>query len=767
MSVVEQPALRVVGRELVRHDAVEKVTGRTRYAADVEQPRRLHAALRRSDVAHGRLRRVDVTPALAVPGVVGAYTAADVPNNVLWAPVPGQLPGTGAERSRANMLAEDVVRFDGEPIALVAAETEDAAAAGVEAVVVEIDPLPVLDDPLRSLDEDVPVLHEGGNLLASWEFEEGDVDAALVGAAAVVDRTHRCQAVDHAYLETEAGTAWIDADGVVVVRASTQVVEHHRTLARFLGVEDNRVRVIAPYVGGGFGGKEDLTVEPYLAFVAHRTRRPVRMTWSRQESLRARAKRHPAVMHYVTAADAGGRLVAQDIDLVLDGGAYAQLSAAVLLWSAMSSMGPYRCANVRVRARVVYTNNTPSSAMRGFGAQQVAFAYENQMDALAAALGIDPLALRRRNFIEAGDTLATGQVIPTHVALPELTAAVEERLGELPQPSGPARKVGRGYACNLQSYGFNVWMGDWSSAWVGLEADGGLTIRIGVPDIGAGQASSLVQIAAEVVGVEPERIVIHIGDSTLTPLTGRTSSSRQLYMSGNAVLEAAERLADDLRGVAAMVLEVDADAVELAAGEARAGEDALPLAAAYAACIARSVPVQQLATFHAPTGPRWEARPDWRGRIVPDFAYSCHGVEVEVDTETGRVQILRYVAAHDVGRAINPQSVRGQIEGGATMGIGQALYERVVFEDARNVTRKLANYLVPTAVEAPEIETIVLESGEGLGPFHSRGVGEPPVSPPAPAIAAALRDATGATFTATPFAPERVLATLAAHGVGR
>ncbi len=763
MKIVDRAGQRVVGREMVRHDALEKVTGRTRYAGDTEVPRTLHAALCRSDLPHARLGKIDVAPALAVEGVVAVYTAADIPENVLWSPIPGRMPGTGAERSRANLLAEDVVRFDGEPIALVAAETEAAARVGADAIVVELEPLPVLADPTRALDEDAPVLHEGGNLLASWEFEEGDVDGALAVADAVVDRTHRSQAVDHAYLETEAGVAYIDTDGVVVVRAATQVVEHYRTLARILGVDDNRVRVIAPYVGGGFGGKEDLTVEPYIAFLAHRLQRPVRMTWTRQESLRARSKRHPAVMHYVSGADAEGRLVAQDIDLTLDGGAYAQLSAAVLLWSAMSSMGPYRCPNVRVRARVVYTNNTPSSAMRGFGAQQVAFAYENQMDGLSVALGLDPLELRRRNFIESGDTLAYGQPIPTHVALPELTRAVEERLGGPPRPSRPGCRIGRGFACNMQSYGFNVWMGDWASAWVGLEADGGLTIRIGVPDIGAGQASSLVQIAAEVVGVDPDRIVIHIGDSTLTPLTGRTSSSRQLFMSGNAVLDAAEDLARDLRRVGGDLLEVEPDQVELSEGEARVvdGSASVPLSAVHAACITGTVPIQQMATFHAPTGPKWQSRPDWRGRVVPDFAYGCHGVEIEVDTETGRIEILRYVAAHDVGRAINPQSVRGQIEGGATMGIGQAIYERVVLDQARNRTDRLARYLVPTAVEAPVVEAIVHESGEGLGPFHSRGVGEPPVSPPAPAIAAALRDATGAVFTATPFTPERILEKLA------
>jgi CO/xanthine dehydrogenase Mo-binding subunit len=514
--------------------------------------------------------------------------------------------------------------------------------------------------------------------------------------------------------------------------------------------------VIAPYVGGGFGGKEDMTVEPFLALAVQHTGRPVKMVWSRSESLLAREKRHPMKLRYRTACDADGKLIAQDIAIVADGGAYALLSALVLLYATTCSQGPYACPNVRVDARVAYTNHTPASAMRGFGAIQVALAYEGQMDLLAAKIGLDPLELRRRNFLRRGETLAVGQPLDTHVALPELAERVEAALGQKPEPSIAGRRVGRGIACNLQPYGRCVWLNDWASAWVGFELDGTLVVRIGVPDIGGGQASSLVQLAAEVLGVDPGDVVIHIGDSALTPLTGTTTATRQLYMSGNAVLQAAGELREELRPLAAELLEAEPDEVDFADGGVRAGSRQVSFPDLIAAAAKRQVPWHRLSIFRAPGGEAWRSEASWRGRVFPDFTYGCHAVDLEVDPETGHVEVLRYVAAHDVGRAINPQSVEGQIEGGVVMGLGYALSERVVYEDGVNLTGTFAQYLIPTAVEAPEIEPIVLESGEGLGPFSARGIGEPPVGAVAPAVASALADALGKRLTVLPFTPERV-----------
>jgi CO/xanthine dehydrogenase Mo-binding subunit len=354
-----------------------------------------------------------------------------------------------------------------------------------------------------------------------------------------------------------------------------------------------------------------------------------------------------------------------------------------------------------------------------------------------------------------------GQTLDTHVALPELADRVEAALGPRPEPSAPGQLVGRGIACNLQPYGRCVWLNDWSSAWVGFELDGTLVVRIGVPDIGGGQASSLVQLAGEVLGVDPALIVIHIGDSALTPLTGTTTATRQLYMSGNAVLQAAGELREELRPLAAELLEVDPDATEFADGAVRAVSEPsrrVEFPALIAEAARRGVAWHRLGTFRAPGGDAWRSEAGWRGRVFPDFTYGCHAVDLEVDPETGRVRVLRYLAAHDVGQAINPQSVEGQIEGAVVMGLGYALSERVVFEDGLNLTGTFAQYLIPTAVEAPDVETIVVESGEGLGPFSARGIGEPPIGPPAPAIASALADALGRRLRDLPFTPERVAA---------
>ena len=761
---------RVIGSELARHDAFEKVRGRTSYAADYGLPRMLHAMLKRSDIPHGRIIHLDVSAAKAIDGVVDVFTAADVPQNTVWVDVPGQTLEVGALKARSNVLAAEVVRYHGEPVALVAAETEDAALAALDAIEVEYEPLPVVTDPMAALQSDAPQLHDGGNLLAHWELEEGDVDAALADPELVtVEHAYRTQFIDHAYLEPEAGVAWLDADGVITIRASTQVIEHFRDVAKVLRLPENRVRVIAPYVGGGFGGKEDMTVEPFLGLVVAKTGRPTRMVWSRAESLTARQNRHAIVMRCRTAATRAGDLVAQDLEVIADGGAYAFLSALVLLYSTTCAAGPYRCPNVRIRSRVAYTNHTPCSAMRGFGGMQVTVGYEGQMDALAAELGIDPLALRRRNFIERGDTLPIGQTIETHVALPELTEAVEERMGPRPEPTSPDVVVGRGFACNLQPYGRCIWLNDWSSAWIGFELDGTLVIRIGVPDVGAGQASALISIASEVLGVAPERVVIHIGDSALTPLTGTTTATRQLYMSGNAVLKASTELRGALSGVAAGVLEIESSQVVFDAdGVYDAGDPdrRLRMPELLASCAVEDVAWHRHATFHAPKGVLWRADEAWRGRVFPDFTFGCHGVDVEVDRVTGVTRILRYVAGHDVGQAINPQSVEGQIEGGVGMGIGYALSEEVVFEDAQNLITTFAQYLIPTAVEVPDIEPVVLQSGSGMGPFNARGIGEPPIGPPAPAVAAAIRDATGVKLTRTPMTPERVLAGLAEAGDG-
>ncbi len=755
-AVATAEQLRVIGRRLPRHDAWDKVQGRTLYAADWQMPGMLHSAVLRSGYPCARIRHIDVARAAALPGVAVVLTAQDVPHNTLWTDVPGQTSEVGPLRARVQVLAERVVRYLGEPVALVAAETPEIAQQAVDLIDVAYAPQPGVFDPEDALRPDAPRVHEEGNLLARWQIRCGDVEAALARADVVVEQTYRCQFIDHAYLEPEAGVAWMDADGVLVIRLSTQVIEHFRDVAEVLGVPHNKVRVIGAYVGGGFGGKEDVTVEVFLGLLAWRTKRPVRMVWSRQESLLARAKRHPFILRYRTGAARDGTLLAQAVELLADAGAYAYLSALVLMYAAVTAAGAYRIPNVRVDARVAYTNNPPTSAMRGFGAMQMVLGYESQMDRLARRLGMDPVEFRERNALRKGDRLPIGQELDTHVAVAEAIRRAWAGLGPRRPPSTSHLRVGRGVACNLQPYGRIVWLHDWASAWVGFEMDGSVVIRTGVPDVGGGQASSLCQIAAEVLGVEPHQVSVHIADSALTPLAGTTTATRQLYMSGNAVTHAAVKLRDQILDVAREMLETPPTRVALKEGCAVTSDGRrVPLAQVMKECARLGVPRSYLGVYHAPAGDPVDLERGG-GRVFPDYTFGAHAVEVEVDTETGAVRVLRHVACHDVGRAINPQSVEGQIQGGAVMGIGYGLMEEVVVDQGVNLSTSLASYLIPTSLDVPDVEPVILESGEGKGPFGARGIGEPPIGPPAAAIANAIEDAVGVRITVLPITPERV-----------
>ncbi|MBI2203322.1 MAG: xanthine dehydrogenase family protein [Candidatus Rokubacteria bacterium] len=775
----------LIGQRIPRHDARDKVTATIAYAADWAMPGMLHAVVVRSPYPSAQIRRLDAARASAMPGVVAILTAKDVPHNTLATDVPGQTTTVGPLRAHLHVLAEDRVRYQGEPVALVAAETLEQARAAAEAVEVDYEPLPGVFDTATALAPGAPRVHEAGNLLAEWRIARGDVAAALAGAAVVIDGEYETSFVDSGYIEPEAGVAWIDGDGVVTIRLATQVIEHYRDVAEVLGVPQNRVRVIGTYVGGGFGGKEDVTVEVYLGLLAWKTRRPVKMVWTRQESLLSRAKRHPYRLRYRTGASRSGEIVAQQVEIVGDSGAYAYLSALVLLYSTVTAAGPYRVPNVAVHARVAYTNNPPTSAMRGFGAMQVVFGYESQMDRVGAALGLDPVHVREVNALRRGDTLPVGQVIETHVALPVLARRAWDSLGEPTPPRAPHVRVGRGLACNLQPYGRIVWLHDWSSAWVGFEMDGSLVVRCGAPDVGGGQASSLCQIAAGVLGVPLARVSVHISDSALTPLSGTTTASRQLYMSGNATLKAARELREQVLGVAASMLGVAAIELDLVEGEVRARDGrTLALKDVLAGCARASVPRSRLAVYHAPAGEpigfmkvggpdmaphtpqtlaHGPAEPGrGSGKVFPDYTFGAHAAEVEVDTETGVVRILKYVAAHDVGRAINPTSVEGQIQGGVVQGLGYGLLEEVLLDEGVNQTTSFASYLIPAAGDVPDVQPIVCESGEGLGPYGARGIGEPPIGPPAAAIANAIAAATGARLARLPMTGERVLRALGA-----
>jgi CO/xanthine dehydrogenase Mo-binding subunit len=748
----------LVGARAPRFDARDKVYGLLRYADDLALAGMLHARVVRATRPAARLRKVDTKAAGGVLGVKCVLTARDVPHNVLFSDVPGQTTAVGPLRARTQVLADQTVRYLGEAVALVAAETEEAAEEAARLVAVEYEDLPGVFDPEVALRPDAPPLEPSGNVISRWKIRKGDVEAGLREADVVVERTYRTGFIDHAFIEPEAGVGWLDENGVITLRVATQVIEHFRDVANVLGLPHSRVRIVAPYIGGGFGGKEDVTVEVFLGLLVWKTRRPVRLCYSREESILSPTKRHPFVMKYTHGAKRDGTLTALRVELISDAGGYAYLSPLTLLYAMVHAAGPYRIPNVHVDGVSVLTNNPPTSAFRGFGSAQPAFAYESQMDALARELGLDPLEFRERNYLRKGERLASGQELETAVLLPETARRAWDALGPRRTPSGPGKRVGRGLASALTSYGRIVWLHDWSSAWVELQMDGTLLIRTGVPDIGGGQAASLVQIAAEVLGAPPDSIAIHIGDSALTPLAGTTTATRQLYMSGSAVHKAASELRATLVAQTAELLNVAPDAVELAGGAASArgdGAGTVSFPELAAACARAHRPRSAFAIYQAPAGQVMDFETG-QGKVFPDFTFGSQAAEVEVDGATGEVQVLAMAACYDVGRAINMNSVEGQIEGGVAMGIGYALLEEDQVAAGITLSPNLMTYLIPTALDVPDVTPIVLESGEGMGPWGARGIGEPAMVPTAPAIANAIADAVGVRPVRLPITPERL-----------
>lgn len=756
-------AMRVVGTSVASHDFIEKVKGSLLYAADWQLPGMLHGRVVRSLVPSARIVSIDTEAARAVPGVMVVLTAADVPVNRVLERASG---GLGELAIEMPILASDRVRYLGEPVALIAADSREAMEAAAELVTVEYEELPGVYDVVSALAPDAPQVHDQGNVLVTWNIRRGDVAAALANADTVIEGTYQTQHAEHAYLEPEAGVGWMDLD-VVTLRVSTQVIEHAIEVAEILNLPQNKVRIIASYMGGGFGGKEDMTVEPYLALLVWHTRRPVRMIWDRQESLQASTKRHPFTMKYRTGVRSDGTILGQDIDIIGDAGAYPYLSARILFAGAALACGPYLTPNVSIRSRAVFTNNLPTSAFRGFGAMQMTFGYESQMDRIAAALGLNTSAVRQRNYLSKGDTIPTGETLSTVVAVDETRRRALAALGEPRQPSAPNRKVGRGFASAMQPYGRTIWFRDHASAWLSLQPDGTLLIRCGVTDLGAGQAASLCQIASEVLGVALDEISIYIGDTALNPPAGGTFATRQLYMSGNAVLATATELRDRVAKVAGATLGAQPEDLTFRDGAvlASAGPSVgrgMSLAELVSACNAAAVSTAHLFTWRAEAGKFDPAI--GQGSSFPDYTYGTHAADVEVDVETGQVHVLAYAASHDVGRAINPIRAEGQIQGGAVQGLGYALMEEVTIEAGIPDNSLFANYLIPSAQDMPDILVEMVQSGEGKGPLGARGIGEPPIGPPAPTIANAIAAAIGARPTRLPFTPERILELLDRNG---
>jgi len=751
-AVVEAPPLRV-GECARRVDAEDKVAGLCEFTADLPLPEGcLHGVTVRAERVHARLEAIDVSEALAVPGVVRVLTAADVPGELHYGNAIADQP----------VLVSDHVRFWGEAVAVVLAETLAAARAGAALVELTLTDLPPVTGPEAALAEGAPQLHPDGNLPVHQRLRKGDAAAAIEGAAHVLERTYRTPAQEHLYLEPEAALVVPREDGGLIVRAPSQNVffdRHH--LCKTLGLDRKEVRVIQQHTGAAFGGREDIYAQIHAALGVVLTGRPVRIVWTREETQVASTKRHPATMTYRAGVDERGRIQGLEISALFDTGAYSSWAPNIARKALVHAAGTYAVDDISVDVRMAYTNNGISGAFRGFGAPQVAFAVESFVDELAERVGMDPVAFRRANHLGIGKTTATGQEITGSCGLQacvEQAVARAEQLAAQRPPPPPHVDRGRGISTVFYGIGYGNGIRDIGSAVLELLEDGSFRIRCGAIEYGQGLLTVFTQIAVEELGVRGHQVSIWTGDSQETPDSGSSVASRQTYVSGEAVRQAAVRLRETLLGFVAEQWGLDVGSLRLGEPGVLDGEGEVLCSypELYRACTEAGIRLRRQARNRAHSTKLDLG--DGQGDAYWPYAFAAHVVDVEVDRRDGRVRVISLVAAHDVGRAINPLLVEGQVTGGATQGLGFALHEDHRLDEGVPVTLNMNTYRVPGAGDVPEITPILVEDPEPTGPFGAKGVGEPVLVAVPPAVANAVAAATGCRFRRLPIRPEDVLA---------
>jgi xanthine dehydrogenase D subunit len=748
-----------VGDSPLRPDGVAKVTGKFTYSSDLWLDDMIWGVTLRSPHPHARIRSIDVGPALATAGVHAVLTADDVPGR----------NRIGLEHEDQPALAEGVVRYEGEPVAIVAADHPEVARQAAKKVVVHYELLPAVTDGRAALGPSAPKVHPDGNLVRHLKIRKG---APLPTAAVVASLDFEVGMQDQAFLGPESGLAVPGEDGGVDLYVATQWLHiDQRQVCQALGLPKEKVRLTLAGVGGAFGGREDLSMHVHACLLALHTGRPVKMVYNREESFFGHVHRHPASLRYEYGADAEGRLLYGKAEVVLDGGAYASSTAAVVANAGTMGLGPYRFPSVEVDSYGVYTNNPPCGAMRGFGCVQAAFAHEALMDELADRVGIDRIDIRRRNGMREGDENITGQVIDFAAPVAELLEIVRD----LPLPPPPAAEQdlrdlpggvantthgegvvrGVGYAVAYKNVGFSEGFDDYSTARVRLEITAGepvVTVHTAAAEVGQGLVMVEQQICRTELGVD--RVVLQTKD-TQVGSAGSTSASRQTYVTGGAIKAACEILRGRLldraaaaTGVAPAELRLESGKVVAATGEAVI---ALP------DLLGGDVVEETVEWRHRPTEPVDPLT--GQGNAHVQYAFSAHRAVVDVDTELGLVKVVALDTAQDVGKAINPSAVIGQIQGGTAQGMGLALMEEIVVADGKVRNPSFTDYLIPTILDMPPMKIEILEYADPHAPYGVRGVGEPPVISSGPAVAAAIRQATGRALRRVPIRPEHITGT--------
>jgi aldehyde oxidoreductase len=741
---------RAVGVSLMRKDSLPKVTGELKYADDYQETGMLIGKILWSAYPHAELVGIDTSKAEAMEGVELVLTARDVPGENQLGIIVRDQPAIAGEK----------VRYIGDPVAAVFCRSGEIAERALEAIEVEYRPLPAVFTLEDAASPESVAIHEKGNLCHGAKLERGDVEAAFRDAAVVIEGSYTTPFVEHAFLEPESGIGRPTEDGGVVVEIGTQCAfDDREQVAAALGMPLEKVRVVQLPIGGAFGGKEDIILHFFLALGALRTGKPVKITLTRPESMRVHVKRHAAEMHYKTAADSAGKLQAVDAQIRIDTGAYSSFGAVVLKTMLIFGAGPYYVPNLRLDGKAYFTNNTIAGAMRGFGVPQAAFAMESQMDAMARALDMDPIKFRKMNALDAGLPLSTNEVMESSVGIKPTLDAAEAALRDMPLPQAKEGKIGIGVACGMKNNGFGLGNVESAGAIVELTEEGQFRVLVGLAEIGQGSLTAMAQIAAEELGVPYDWVDVGLTDTALSPLTGPTTASRQTYLTGNAVVGACRKLKGKIIQLAGEELNESPEQLRIKYGRVvgEAGGRELDIRDLRASISAQDR-YQALETNPLPS----EAPQSLPGlgespRTYWAYSYATQIAVVEVIEKTGEVKVLKIIAAHDVGRAINPKVIEGQILGGAVMGLGYGLSEEFVIEEGWNRVQTLNDCHLPSITGLPEIIPLIVENPDPHGPFGAKGVGEAAVLPTAAAIANAIYDATGARVTSLPATKDRVL----------
>jgi len=744
-----------VGKRIPKIDAVDKATGRVQYVQDLKRPGMLYGKILYSKFPHARIVKIDTAKAKALPGVRAVITGADIPEIKL-----------GVYKDNRPLKAGKVRSYRDE-VAAVAATDPQTAEKALRLIEVIYEPLPGVFDPEEALKEGAPLVHEAHKtnvLKMPWKLHYGDVEAARKQAAFVVEDRFSTTWVTHCCMGTSGAIAEFDSANNLTIYSNTQIPslaqKDFLEALKAMGIQDRRVRVIKPCIGGGFGSKLDTYAYEYIAILlSFYTRRPVKVEFDRTEEFIATSTRQPTITYISQGCDQNGKLLFRDILMVLDNGAYTSWGATTPSVMMMPITTLYRVPNVRYEAKCVYTNNTYSQAMRGYGNPQATFAIESTMDMLAEKAGIDPVEFRRINANKPGDVSTQGLRITT-CGLEECMDSVKAAL-DWGGPKVEGTGVGLASLIHVGG-GARVYKSDGCGTIIKMDDFGKVDLFTGATDMGQGSDTVIAQIVAEELGVEIEDIHVIHSDTDVCPWDVGAHASRTTFVAGNAALGAAKKIKARLLELGAKQLEVPLEKLALRQrcivdkdDPAKRLEIGKLLRKAH---FSHGGQMLMAEYFYDPSNENMGK--DFTGNMSMTYTFGTHGVRVKVDEETGKIKILKYVAAHDVGKAINPMLLEGQVYGGVMMGIGYAMTEQIILEKGENMNPNFRDYKILTAKDVVPIEAPVLETFDKDGPYGAKGIGEPGCVPTAPAIANAIYDAVGVRIKDLPITPEKVLAAL-------